>query len=67
LPSCCPCGLRRLWPHSPPTRFFAAAARQRSGPSNYYELLGVHPGASAEEVKRASSPSPKKGAGVCAS
>uniref|UniRef100_A0A8C0D2B1 DnaJ homolog subfamily C member 4 n=1 Tax=Balaenoptera musculus TaxID=9771 RepID=A0A8C0D2B1_BALMU len=60
LPSCCPCGLRRLWPHSPPTRFFAAAARQRSGPSNYYELLGVHPGASAEEVKRASSPSPKK-------
>lgn len=25
----------------------------RSGPSNYYELLGVHPGASTEEVKRA--------------
>ncbi|KAM8818708.1 dnaJ homolog subfamily C member 4 isoform 2-T2 [Rhynchonycteris naso] len=25
----------------------------RSGPSNYYELLGVHPGASSEEVKRA--------------
>ncbi|XP_068410321.1 dnaJ homolog subfamily C member 4 isoform X9 [Eschrichtius robustus] len=48
-----PLRLRRLWPHSPPTRFFAAAARQRSGPSNYYELLGVHPGASAEEVKRA--------------
>ncbi|XP_059787861.1 dnaJ homolog subfamily C member 4 isoform X5 [Balaenoptera ricei] len=48
-----PLRLRRLWPHNPPTRFFAAAARQRSGPSNYYELLGVHPGASAEEVKRA--------------
>ncbi|XP_029422230.1 dnaJ homolog subfamily C member 4 isoform X6 [Nannospalax galili] len=25
----------------------------RSGPSNYYELLGVHPGSSAEEIKRA--------------
>uniref|UniRef100_A0A8C8YS28 DnaJ homolog subfamily C member 4 n=1 Tax=Prolemur simus TaxID=1328070 RepID=A0A8C8YS28_PROSS len=25
----------------------------RSSPSNYYELLGVHPGASTEEVKRA--------------
>lgn len=29
------------------------ASFHRSGPSNYYELLGVHPGASAEEVKRA--------------
>ncbi|XP_057584939.1 dnaJ homolog subfamily C member 4 isoform X4 [Hippopotamus amphibius kiboko] len=48
-----PLRLCRLWPFNPPTRFFAAAARQRSGPSNYYELLGVHPGASAEEVKRA--------------
>ncbi|XP_066215847.1 dnaJ homolog subfamily C member 4 isoform X5 [Saccopteryx leptura] len=46
----CPC---RLWPRSPPTRLFAEAAGQRSGPSNYYELLGVHPGASTEEVKRA--------------
>lgn len=27
--------------------------RAASGPSNYYELLGVHPGASTEEVKRA--------------
>ncbi|XP_072826293.1 dnaJ homolog subfamily C member 4 isoform X3 [Vicugna pacos] len=48
-----PLRLCRLWPRSPPTRFFATAARQRSGPSNYYELLGVHPGASTEEVKRA--------------
>ncbi|XP_004683422.1 PREDICTED: dnaJ homolog subfamily C member 4 isoform X2 [Condylura cristata] len=45
--------LCRLRPHNPPTRPLAAAAGQRSGPSNYYELLGVHPGASAEEVKRA--------------
>ncbi|XP_066215821.1 dnaJ homolog subfamily C member 4 isoform X2 [Saccopteryx leptura] len=29
------------------------ASLHRSGPSNYYELLGVHPGASTEEVKRA--------------
>ncbi|XP_027991699.2 dnaJ homolog subfamily C member 4 isoform X1 [Eptesicus fuscus] len=49
LPLC----LCRLWPRSPPARLFAEAARQRSGPSNYYELLGVHPGASTEEVKRA--------------
>uniref|UniRef100_A0A480SWS9 DnaJ homolog subfamily C member 4 n=1 Tax=Sus scrofa TaxID=9823 RepID=A0A480SWS9_PIG len=48
-----PLRLCRLWPRNPPTRSFAAAAGQRSGPSNYYELLGVHPGASAEEVKRA--------------
>ncbi|XP_026946048.1 dnaJ homolog subfamily C member 4 isoform X5 [Sagmatias obliquidens] len=27
-----PLRLRRLWPHNPPTRFFAAAARQRFGP-----------------------------------
>nr|KAF6437450.1 DnaJ heat shock protein family (Hsp40) member C4 [Molossus molossus] len=49
LPLC----LCRLWPRSSPTRLFAEAAGQRSGPSNYYELLGVHPGASTEEVKRA--------------
>uniref|UniRef100_A0A8D0NTK2 DnaJ homolog subfamily C member 4 n=1 Tax=Sus scrofa TaxID=9823 RepID=A0A8D0NTK2_PIG len=48
-----PLRLCRLWPRNPPARSFAAAAGQRSGPSNYYELLGVHPGASAEEVKRA--------------
>ncbi|XP_019652490.1 dnaJ homolog subfamily C member 4 isoform X3 [Ailuropoda melanoleuca] len=45
--------LCRLWPRSPPTRLFSAATGQRSGPRNYYELLGVHPGASTEEVKRA--------------
>ncbi|XP_037373571.1 dnaJ homolog subfamily C member 4 isoform X5 [Talpa occidentalis] len=45
--------LCRLRPRKPPARLLAAAAGQRSGPSNYYELLGVHPGASAEEVKRA--------------
>ncbi|XP_054997540.1 dnaJ homolog subfamily C member 4 isoform X4 [Sorex araneus] len=28
-------------------------SRSPSGPSNYYELLGVHPSASTEEVKRA--------------
>ncbi|XP_024843446.1 dnaJ homolog subfamily C member 4 isoform X1 [Bos taurus] len=48
-----PLRLCRLWPLNPPLWFFAAAARQRSGPSNYYELLGVQPGASTEEVKRA--------------
>lgn len=48
-----PLRLCRLWPHSPPARLLSAAAGQRSGPSNYYELLGVHPSASAEEVKRA--------------
>uniref|UniRef100_A0A2K6MC31 DnaJ heat shock protein family (Hsp40) member C4 n=4 Tax=Colobinae TaxID=9569 RepID=A0A2K6MC31_RHIBE len=45
--------LCRLWPRSPPSRLLGAAAGQRSSPSNYYELLGVHPGASTEEVKRA--------------
>ncbi|XP_043437478.1 dnaJ homolog subfamily C member 4 isoform X2 [Prionailurus viverrinus] len=45
--------LCRLWPRSPPTRLFSAATGQRSGPRNYYELLGVHPSASTEEVKRA--------------
>ncbi|ERE77756.1 vascular endothelial growth factor B-like protein [Cricetulus griseus] len=45
--------LCRLWPYSPPTRLLSAATEQRSSPSNYYELLGVHPDASAEEVKRA--------------
>ncbi|XP_069848355.1 dnaJ homolog subfamily C member 4-like isoform X2 [Dipodomys merriami] len=48
-----PLRLCRPWPCHPPTRALAAAAGQRSGPSNYYELLGVDPGASAEEVKRA--------------
>ncbi|XP_012633362.1 dnaJ homolog subfamily C member 4 isoform X2 [Microcebus murinus] len=61
FPSCPPTTMRlllplrlgRLWPRSPPTRLLGAAAGQRSSPSNYYELLGVHPGASTEEVKRA--------------
>ncbi|KAM4815437.1 dnaJ homolog subfamily C member 4 isoform 2-T2 [Thomomys bottae] len=48
-----PLRLCRPAPGRPPTRALAAAAGQRSGPSNYYELLGVDPGASAEEVKRA--------------
>ncbi|XP_052569728.1 dnaJ homolog subfamily C member 4 isoform X4 [Peromyscus californicus insignis] len=43
----------RLWPRSPSTRLLTAAAGQRPAATNYYELLGVHPGASAEEVKRA--------------
>lgn len=34
-----------------PLQFWASL--HRSGPSNYYELLGVHPDASTEEVKRA--------------
>ncbi|XP_047603246.1 formin-like protein 20 isoform X4 [Lutra lutra] len=45
--------LCRSWHRSPATRLFSAASGQRSGPRNYYELLGVHPGASTEEVKRA--------------
>lgn len=48
-----PLRLCRWWPRSPPIRLLAAATGQRSPPTNYYELLGVHPGASAEEVKRA--------------
>ncbi|XP_021120346.1 dnaJ homolog subfamily C member 4 isoform X2 [Heterocephalus glaber] len=48
-----PLRLCRLWPYSPPARLLSAASGQRSGPSNYYELLGVHPSASLEEVKRA--------------
>ncbi|XP_045412166.1 dnaJ homolog subfamily C member 4 isoform X2 [Lemur catta] len=48
-----PLRLCRLWPRNPPTRLLGEAAGQRSSPSNYYELLGVHPGASTEEVKRA--------------
>ncbi|XP_059104659.1 dnaJ homolog subfamily C member 4 isoform X2 [Peromyscus eremicus] len=48
-----PLRLFRLWPRSPSTRLLTAAAGQRPAPTNYYELLGVHPGASAEEVKRA--------------
>ncbi|XP_048215351.1 LOW QUALITY PROTEIN: dnaJ homolog subfamily C member 4 [Perognathus longimembris pacificus] len=48
-----PLRLCRPRPCRPPARALAAAAAQRSGPSNYYELLGVDPGASAEEVKRA--------------
>ncbi|XP_062053783.1 dnaJ homolog subfamily C member 4 isoform X2 [Lepus europaeus] len=64
LPSCPPVAmpplwsllpprLCRRWPRSPPCRLLGAAAAQRSSPRNYYELLGVHPGASAAEVKRA--------------
>ncbi|XP_020014640.2 dnaJ homolog subfamily C member 4 [Castor canadensis] len=53
MPPLLPLRLCPLWLCRPPTRLLAAAAGQRSGPSNYYELLGVHPGASAEEVKRA--------------
>ncbi|XP_052047072.1 dnaJ homolog subfamily C member 4 isoform X4 [Apodemus sylvaticus] len=48
-----PLRLCRLWPCSPPIRLLTAATGQRSVPANYYELLGVHPRASAEEVKRA--------------
>ncbi|XP_075829454.1 dnaJ homolog subfamily C member 4 isoform X1 [Microtus pennsylvanicus] len=48
-----PLRLCRLWPRSPPTRLLTANTGQRSTSTNYYELLGVHPGASAEEVKRA--------------
>ncbi|XP_058518853.1 dnaJ homolog subfamily C member 4 isoform X1 [Ochotona princeps] len=45
--------LGRLWPRSPPSRLFGAAAGQRTSPRNYYELLGVHPSASAKDLKRA--------------
>lgn len=48
-----PLRLCRLRPCSPPTRLLTAATGQRPVPTNYYELLGVHPGASAEEIKRA--------------
>ncbi|XP_025734025.1 dnaJ homolog subfamily C member 4 isoform X2 [Callorhinus ursinus] len=53
--------LCRLWPRSAPIRLFSAATGQRSGPRNYYELLGVHPGASTEEVKRAFFSKSKEG------
>ncbi|XP_010346532.1 dnaJ homolog subfamily C member 4 isoform X2 [Saimiri boliviensis] len=48
-----PLRLCRLWPRSPPSRLLETAAGQRSRPRNYYDVLGVHPGASTEEVKRA--------------
>ncbi|XP_054950416.1 dnaJ homolog subfamily C member 4 isoform X5 [Pan paniscus] len=53
MPPLLPLRLCRLWPRNPPSRLLGAAAGQRSRPSTYYELLGVHPGASTEEVKRA--------------
>lgn len=42
-------GIASVFPQ--PLQFLAYL--HRSGPRNYYELLGVHPGASTEEVKRA--------------
>uniref|UniRef100_A0A8C7BZ45 DnaJ heat shock protein family (Hsp40) member C4 n=1 Tax=Neovison vison TaxID=452646 RepID=A0A8C7BZ45_NEOVI len=56
--------LCRSWHRSPATRLFSAASGQRSGPRNYYELLGVHPGASTEEVKRAFFSKSKEEAGA---
>ncbi|XP_072826292.1 dnaJ homolog subfamily C member 4 isoform X2 [Vicugna pacos] len=38
---------------SPAASLQVGTSFHSSGPSNYYELLGVHPGASTEEVKRA--------------
>ncbi|XP_032138885.1 dnaJ homolog subfamily C member 4 isoform X7 [Sapajus apella] len=53
MPPLLPLRLCRLWPHSPPSRLLGTAAGQRSRPRNYYDVLGVHPGASTAEVKRA--------------
>ncbi|XP_073073719.1 dnaJ homolog subfamily C member 4 isoform X2 [Manis javanica] len=67
LSPCCPCylcayagcGPADLPPGSSPRPpgsgelSVGSAPVARSGPSNYYELLGLHPGASTEEVKRA--------------
>nr|XP_012318525.1 dnaJ homolog subfamily C member 4 isoform X3 [Aotus nancymaae] len=53
MPPLLPLRLCRLWPRSPPSRLHGTAAGQRSSPRNYYDVLGVHPGASTEEVKRA--------------
>ncbi|KAK2098108.1 DnaJ sub C member 4 [Saguinus oedipus] len=53
MPPLLPLRLCRLWPRSPTSRLLGMAAGQRSRPRNYYDVLGVHPGASTEEIKRA--------------
>ncbi|XP_028917433.1 dnaJ homolog subfamily C member 4 [Ornithorhynchus anatinus] len=45
--------LGQLCPHRPLSRHLSTTLGRRSGPSNYYELLGISPDANTEEVKRA--------------